>query len=357
MSPLRLRRRPWLRRAFLAGAGFCTAGLTLRQRLSPGPGWKGEVSDHFDGKRFFNPGHPDLHDFRHILKWKIERKAAEWPERAEEPNATPDLTAPPAGKIAVTAVGHATFLLRTRDLAILTDPVWSERCSPVGWAGPRRVRPPGVPFDDLPKIDVVLLSHNHYDHLDLATLERLRERDDPLILTGLGNRAFLEGHGFARVRERDWWEPFPDLPPGLEVTFVPARHWSNRGSGGRNTTLWGGFVARLERQSVYFCGDSGYFDGFKEIGKRLGPPDLALLPVGAYEPRWFMSPMHMNPDDAVRAHLDLRAKRSLGCHFGVWQLTDEAIDAPLHALAAARRARGVAEEDFRAPAFGETVVV
>src|SRR5690606_15196241 len=163
-----------------------------------------------------------------------------------------------------------------------------------GWAGPRRVRPPGVPFDDLPKIDVVLVSHNHYDHLDLPTLQRLRERDDPLILTGLGNRAFLESHGFTRVREQDWWGKFPDLPTGLEVTFVPARHWSNRGSGGRNTTLWGGFMTRLEGQNVYFCGDSGYFNGFAEIGKRLGPPDLALLPIGAYEPRWFMGPMHMN---------------------------------------------------------------
>ncbi len=260
--------------------------------------------------------------------------------------------------MSATLVGHATFLLQLDGLNLLTDPVWSDRCSPLSWAGPKRVRPPTIAWEALPEIDLVLLSHNHYDHCDLVTLRRLQARFDPLILTGWGNGAFLEFHGLTRVREFDWWdalalqEIFPTAT--ASVTFTPALHWSNRGGGTRNTSLWGGFHLATPTQSLFFAGDSGYSDHFLDIQRRLGSPDLALLPIGAYEPRWFMRTMHMNPAEAVQAHLELQAKRSLGMHYGTWQLTDEGIDDPTQALAVARAQAALAPDCIAAANFGQT---
>jgi L-ascorbate metabolism protein UlaG (beta-lactamase superfamily) len=207
----------------------------------------------------------------------------------------------------------------------------------------------------LPRIDAVLISHSHYDHLDLPTLRDLHGRSEPLFVTGLGNGGLLASRGMARSTELDWWQKTTLADGAAIVTFVPACHWSNRGDGRHNTTLWGGFVIEGGGRSAYFAGDSGWFSGFATIRERCGAPDIALLPIGAYEPRWFHSAMHMNPEEAVRAHLAIGARQSLGCHFGVWQLTDEAIDAPIHALAAAREKCGVSAGAFRTPAFGETV--
>jgi L-ascorbate metabolism protein UlaG (beta-lactamase superfamily) len=264
---------------------------------------------------------------------------------------------PDPSDLTATLVGHATFLLQFAGLNILTDPVWSERCSPVAWAGPKRVRPPAIAWEALPEISVVLLSHNHYDHCDLPTLQRLQARFHPLIITGLGNRSFLEFHGLDRVVELDWWQEvsLSDHFPHCQgrVTFTPALHWSNRGGGTRNTSLWGGFHLHQER-SIFFAGDSGYAGHFSEIATLLGAPDLALLPIGAYEPQWFMRTMHMNPAEAVQAHCDLSSKRSLGMHYGTWQLTDEGLDDPIDALETARKARGLTSADFSAATFGAT---
>lgn len=246
-----------------------------------------------------------------------------------------------------------SFLLQWHGLTVLTDPVWSDRCSPVSWAGPKRVRPPALAWAQLPPIDLVLVSHNHYDHMDVPTLQRLQAHSRPLMITGLGNRAFLAGHGLSHVVELDWWQPH--AANGATVTFAPAVHWSNRGGHGRNATLWGAFMIERAGSRVYFGGDTGYGPHFAETRQRLGAPDLALLPIGAYEPRWFMKTMHMNPEEAVQAHRDLGARRSLGLHFGTWQLTDEGIEAPVVALHEARSREGLGEADFRAPAFGESV--
>jgi len=356
-------RHPTRRRAlrWLFGSA-AVAGLGSQAKdgwLSAGPGWQGPVSDHFDGRVFFNPGFPKADkSFFDLMRWRFSGGAAAWPETAA-PGAIPlPLAAAPAapdrdGAVTATFIGHATFLLQWRGLTILTDPVWSERCSPVAWAGPKRVRPPALAWADLPPIDVVLISHNHYDHLDLSTLRRLDDHSRPLLVTGLGNRAFLEGHGLKRVVELDWWQQHE--AGGARLTFAPAVHWSNRGGDGRNATLWGAFMIEAAGTRVYFGGDTGYGTHFAETRRRLGVPDLALLPIGAYEPRWFMKTMHMNPEEAVQAHRDLGARRSVGLHFGTWQLTDEAIDAPVEALAAARVAGGVEAVEFRAPDFGEAV--
>lgn len=355
----RLTRRRTLR-WLLGSAAVVGIGSKARDGwLSAGPGWQGPVSDHFDGRVFFNPGGAGGDkSVLDLLRWKFAGGAAPWPETAAPGLHPLPLAAAPAapvrdGEVTATFVGHATFLLQWRGLTLLTDPVWSERCSPVTWAGPKRVRPPAIAWDDLPPIDLVLLSHNHYDHLDLPTLRRLEAHSQPTIVTGLGNRAFLEAHGLTRSAELDWWQSHEE--GGTRVTFTPAVHWSNRGGHGRNATLWGAFMIEAAGTRVYFGGDTGYGTHFTETRRRLGAPDLALLPIGAYEPRWFMKTMHMNPEEAVQAHRDLGARRSLGLHFGTWQLTDEAIDAPVQALATARVAGGVGEAEFRAPDFGEAV--
>jgi L-ascorbate metabolism protein UlaG (beta-lactamase superfamily) len=316
------------------------------------------LTGHGNGRHFFNPGQSIDNSPASLLKWKLTSQPVRWPASAGG-LATPSFAGRAAPhEITATLVGHATFLLQFDGLNILTDPVWSDRCSPVGWAGPRRVRPPAIPWDALPDIDLVLLSHNHYDHCDLVTLRRLEERFHPLILTGLGNRAFLEFHGMTRVEEADWWDSYPITrifpDTSARITFTPAVHWSNRGGNTQNTTLWGGFHLANPHQSIFFAGDSAYGPLFTEIHRRLGPPDLALLPIGAYEPRWFMRSMHLNPAEAVLAHQDLHATRSLGMHYGTWQLTGEGLDDPVHALTLALQESGLPPDCFVPAGFGRT---
>jgi L-ascorbate metabolism protein UlaG (beta-lactamase superfamily) len=262
---------------------------------------------------------------------------------------------PPLGDAAavVTFVGHATFLIQTAAGNFLTDPIYSRAAGPFGRIGPRRSRQPGVRFDDLPEIHTVLLSHNHYDHCDRSTLRRLARRFDPLVITPLGNARLLRSIGFRRVAELDWWEG-SDVA-GLPVTVTPAQHFSARTPFDRNRALWSGFLLQIGACRLYFAGDSGYGDFFRDIGERFGPIDLSLIPIGAYEPRWFMQPIHMNPEEAVRAHLDVRSRRSLGMHFGTFRMTIEAIDAPLIALEQARRDHGLAAADFTTLEFGGSI--
>jgi L-ascorbate metabolism protein UlaG (beta-lactamase superfamily) len=217
------------------------------------------------------------------------------------------------------------------------------------------VRAPGLAFERLPPVQLVLVSHSHYDHMDLATLRRLERRFRPLFLTGLGNGRLLRSQGLRRVGELDWWHSFA-TGYGLEVTMTPARHFSRRGLFDTNRSLWGGFLLRDGRRKVYFAGDSAYGPHFAEIGRRFGGVDVALLPIGAYEPRWFMRSNHVNPDEAVRVHLDVGSRQSVAMHFGTFQLTDEPIDEPVRALGEALVRHDVPEHHFRVPRFGETMV-
>jgi len=255
--------------------------------------------------------------------------------------------------VVVTFVGHATFLIQAAATSVLIDPVYSQRASPVSFAGPRRVRAPGVRFDDLPDISLVLLSHNHYDHCDMRTLQRLDQRFHPPVVTPLGNGRLLRSAGIRQVEELDWWQSASAMP--LPITVTPAQHFSARGMFDRNRALWGGFLIEAGGRRILHAGDSGYGAHALEIAARLGPIDLALLPIGAYEPRWFMKDIHMNPAEAVQTHLDLAARRSLAMHFGTFQLTPEGVDEPIRELRKALRERGVPAEQFRAVEVGESV--
>jgi L-ascorbate metabolism protein UlaG (beta-lactamase superfamily) len=304
-------------------------------------------------ERFHNEGGPIERGLVDLVRF-FRTPRIEWPAAIPVSPRRPEAIAPGDAAV-VTFVGHSTFVVQTRAGAFLTDPVYSERASPVQWAGPKRVRKPGVPFEALPRIDVVLLSHNHYDHLDLDTLRRLDARFRPLVVTGAGNRRLLRSAGLRRIVELRWWET--TAAGGARITFTPARHFSARTPFDRNEALWGGFVVETLHARVYFAGDSGWGPHFRAIGERVGGPDVALLPIGAYEPRWFMRPVHMNPEEAVHAHLAIGARSSVAMHFGTFHLTTEGIDAPIEALEAARRALGVADHCFRVPEFGESIHV
>jgi L-ascorbate metabolism protein UlaG (beta-lactamase superfamily) len=281
----------------------------------------------------------------------LTRRRSAWPAHIGNTAFDPPGT-PPADEIALTFIGHSTFLIQLGGVALLTDPIWSSRASPFRCMGPRRVRAPGQPLDALPAIDIVLVSHCHYDHLDLPTLREIGRRWSAVAMTGTGNRRHLAKAGLSAVHELDWWQCVG--VGAAAITYVPAQHFSARTPLDRNRALWGGFVIQTGGFVVYFAGDTGYNEQFVEIRRRFPRLDVALLPIGAYEPRWFMSFHHMNPEEAVRAHLDLGAEVSIGMHWGTFHLSDEAIDDPLHALAAARARAGVPERAFRTLQFGET---
>lgn len=317
------------------------------------PYYSGPVSDHFDGTRFFNPGGIPPNGFRKFLKWRMAgNKAAKWPEQATSPFAGAQ---PPArgDDLRVTMVGHASLLLQTAGLNILTDPVWSDRASPTQLAGPRRVVAPGIAFADLPKIDLILLSHNHYDHLDVPTLRRLREAHDPQVITPLGNDTLLRDKvPGIRVTAHDWGEAVAHGP--VTVHLDPAHHWSARGTRDRSMALWAAFTLSVPAGNIVFIGDTGFDQGRPyQTLRRHGPIRLAILPVGAYEPRWFMTPQHQNPDEAVRGFQILGAEAAIGHHWGTFQLTDEARETPLTDLAQALHSAGIAPERFRALQAGE----
>ncbi len=310
-------------------------------------------SDHFDGERFFNPSGKSGKSFWQFLKWQIYNNRTPWPEEVENKGRPQIASTVNDGEVVLTFINHATMLIQLKGLNILTDPIFSERCSPVSWAGPKRVRKPGIEFSSLPKIDVVLVSHNHYDHLDLPTLKDLFKRDRPKFFVPMGDGDLLRQSGLENVNEMDWWEQVP-LDDRHQLIFTPARHWSGRGLFDRFESLWGGFVIRNAKGQVYYSGDAGYSYHFKEIRERLGKIDVSLLPIGAYEPRWFMKDNHMNPEEAVQAHLDLYSKVSIGVHFGTFRLTNEGIDEPPKHLAEAKLKLKVSDEQFAVMDFGET---
>ncbi len=304
------------------------------------------VSEHSDGFRFYNRDGSDkeLSDVSRFL-WESLWNKSEWPESLPNPKASlvPDKV---KQGINVTYINHATTLIQVDGLNILTDPFWSERASPVTFAGPKRIRPPGVAMKDLPEIDLILISHNHYDHLDKETLRLLRQRQDkePVIVSGLGNAALLRTLGYVKAIELDW-----DDSTAIEhvtVHFVECQHRSGRGAFDQMRTLWGSFVIETREGNIYFAGDTGYSTHLKDQGKRFGSFALSIIPIGAYEPPWFMKSIHLNPQEAVKAHIDLNSEQSLGMHFGVFQLAWELLDEPVIELHAALQAMRIDIERF-----------
>jgi L-ascorbate metabolism protein UlaG (beta-lactamase superfamily) len=310
--------------------------------------YRGPVSDHFDGVRFFNPGEPETdRGLQDIIRWRRTAQNHAWPKHIPVRTVVPDAR---VYTLRVTMVGHATLLIQVDGLNILTDPVWSDRASPLSFVGPKRVAEPGIALNDLPPIDVILLSHNHYDHLDVATLRALHVDHAPLIVTPLGNDTIIRRHlPTARIETGDWGDSVA-LSPQATVHIVPANHWSNRGPRDRRMALWGGFMLRTATKLVYFAGDTGYGTGniFRAMHTQFGSPDVALLPIGAYDPRWFMAAQHVDPEEAIQIMCDLQARSAIGIHWGVFKLTDEARDDPAQCLAAGLRVRGLGTDRFTA---------
>jgi len=378
----------------LAGCA-AAAGVVAERMLFAAPRYRGPVSDHFDGEHFHNVD-PSSRGQGSFLEWQLNREPGFWPEWIEsEPG-----EAPPArvgnGRMRVTWVNHATLLLQVENVNILTDPIWSERCSPLSFLGPRRHRAPGIRFRDLPPIDVVLVSHNHYDHFDVATLQRLGARFGPLMVTPLGNGLLLARNGiaagprpaaggprgggsgeslpgggsFAALRpsgaapaqddggaqvagrglraagrglstaiELDWWQSVR-VAEHVEITCVPSQHFCARAISDRNRALWGGFVISTRSGNAYFAGDTGWGSHFGQIAERFGSMRLAMLPIGAYLPRWFMKPVHIDPAEAVEAHKVLGASVSVPMHYGTFHLGDDGEQRPLDDLRRAIDASG-----------------
>jgi len=312
--------------------------------LLSAPAYEGPVNDHFDGKRFINPKGAKAKGFGGLIKWMRERTRGKWAERK---NLNPGPRPLPRydGGVRITFVNHSTFLIQVDGINIITDPVWSERVSPFSFAGPKRMRPPGLNFDELPRIDLVLLSHNHYDHLDIATLKRIHDKYNPQYIVPLGVGAYLRSKKIDLVREVDWWQAV-EFGTHFTIEAVPAQHFSGRGTLDRDRTLWCGYAIHGDHGNIYFAGDTGYNrDTFKEIGQRT-KPTLAIIPIGAFKPQWFMSPIHCSPDEAVEIFKDLGSPQSIASHFGTFPLADDSFEDPTEGLKNALKLNGIPEDRF-----------
>ncbi|NIR52743.1 MBL fold metallo-hydrolase [candidate division KSB1 bacterium] len=322
-----------------------------------------DLPAHHTPDGFRNPYNRADRGFGEFLLWQLGRGPDEPqpipPERIPEYQpkiVQPDievLKKPDFAKIQITWIGHASFLVQVAGVNVLTDPIFSERCSPFSFVGPKRFAPPGIKFEDLPKIHTVVISHNHYDHLDEATIERLGNESRFFVPLGLAE--WFRDRGITNVVELDWWQSasFSDL----NFHCVPAQHFSGRTPFDRNATLWAGWVIESKIGNIFFAGDTGYSPHFQEIGARFQPIKVTMIPIGAYSPRWFMGPVHVNPPEAVRVHQDVRSQLSIGMHWGTFKLSDEPpAEAPIYLQEALEKA-GVDSESFIVMKFGETRIL
>lgn len=322
---------------------------------------------HRDGRFQNNDGDFPAKSLAEVIRWRWQASRQGLPPRPQAPipSQKPDLdfihaNTGAAQQPAVTWIGHATVLAQLGGLTLLTDPIFSTRASPLSFIGPKREQPPGLALHELPTVDAVLVSHNHYDHLDLPSCRALADQPGggPLFIVPLGLADWFRRRGLRRVVELDWWQHHPLA--GVDIALVSAQHWSARGLNDRMKTLWGGFAVFAPDCHLFFAGDTGYSRDFSRIRAHFahrqvdGGFDIALIPIGAYEPRWFMKAQHVNVEEALKIHADLGARRSLGVHWGTFELTDEALDEPPRQLALQRPDAGLAEDDFFTLAIGGT---
>jgi L-ascorbate metabolism protein UlaG (beta-lactamase superfamily) len=320
------------------------------------PVYKGPVSDHFDGKRFINPEGVQAKGLSDVIKWATNRKRGTWNSDLTERYGPRPLERE-TEHIRVTFINHSTFLIQVDGINILTDPVWSTRTSPFSWAGPKRMRLPGIKLEQLPTIHVVLLSHNHYDHLDILTMRTIFGAHHPRIVVPLGVKKFLDDNWISGADEMDWWQE-NSLLNNMRIQCVPAQHFSGRGMLDRDRTLWCGYVVKTSRGNIYFAGDTGYNEStFKEIGAKVGSVKLSLLPIGAYQPRWFMSPIHTSPDEAANIHVDVNSQLSIGSHFGTFPLADEGFADPKKDLSEALAIKNIPAKDFITLEEGQPFII
>lgn len=318
---------------------------------------------HRDGW-FRNKYNADRHGIAEFLRWMREKRGL-WPAPKRFPVERPESEWLAANRTdtTLTWIGHVTFLFQHRGINVLTDPVFGERASPLSFAGPKRYTPPAMHVDQLPPLDLVLLSHNHYDHLDREAVKRIARNNDgrTQFLVPLKVADWFRREGIENVVELDWWDDTQPLSSAegtprndVRAWFVPAQHFSGRGVNDRNASLWGGWVLEIEGFRLYFAGDTGYGRDFADIGSVFNGFDLSLIPIGAYEPQWFMNAVHVNPEDAVRIHRDVKSRHSVGMHWGTFILTDEPVDEPPQRLARARLDQHVPDADFVVMKHGET---
>ncbi len=346
-----MNRRSLLRTSLLGSAAIVVGGGTAGYAsYAINPFYVGPMSDHFDGTRFFVPGVEYNNTLAGVLRWKLSTTPAQWPKAYPSPHNDKPPAQVGKGELRVTLIGHASFLLQADHINVLIDPVFSERCSPVSFAGPTRVNPPGVAFADLPEIHAVLVTHGHYDHLDVATLSQLQQRFAPQFATPLGNDKVITSAigDTAKIIAMDWGHT-TELGNGMRIHLEPSYHWSARGALDRRKQLWGSFVIETTAGKIYHIGDTGYIDGqfFRDVKAKHGAIKLAMIPIGAYEPRWFMEKQHVNPADAVKILQDCGAEFAIGHHWGTFQLTDEAIDDPPKHLAEALQAANIEADRFQ----------
>ncbi len=344
------------------------AGLLVAGCANQPPRWYDPAKTHHRPDGFTNSdGIRTNKPLADLIRWRWEAWRGGHPAPPSQvydgyagiPTMQPDLArlAAPGDRPIVTWLGHATVLIQLAGVNILTDPHFSDRASPFSFIGPRRRVPLVATLDKLPRIDLVVISHNHYDHLDEQTVLALaaQQGGPPQFLVPLGVDEWFGDLGVTSVRAMDWWDKSRIGP--VEIDFVPVQHWSARSLTDRNKTLWGGYVIRGADTSVFFAGDTGYSRDFAQIAARYGGFDLALLPVGAYEPRWFMKQQHVNPDEAVQVHLDINARQTVGIHWGTFELTDEPLDQPVLDLAAAVRKYQLEPDAFILLQHGQTIEI
>ncbi len=317
--------------------------LCIGKLLSTKP-YHGPVTDHFNGHRFKNPSKRSAKGFKDVFKYIRKRQKDKWPKFENPYVRKTKVEDANEHEIKIHFVNHSSFLIQIGSVNILTDPIWSEYCSPVPLPMLKRKRPPGIMFDKLPRIDLVLISHNHYDHLDKKTIKRITKTHDPMAITCLGNANTIKSMGISSVLELDWWQR--NQFQNIEIEAVPANHFSSRGTFDRNTSLWCGFIIRSGKKQIYFVGDTGYGSTFNTIGQKYGAMDLSLIPIGAYKPRWFMSPIHISPQEAVQLHKDVKSKKSIAMHYGTFALADDSPDRAINEFKTARDLESISEDEF-----------